>query len=160
MPRQLLAEALTQIRVEPAVFSALIRHLESAPIAEVYAHYEVIIEATLVSLDTSACSVHVGWQLAKLWRRLANLIPRKLYEQTLRLWLNTPQAATNGPIDVDNALLMGETPALLFRVDERVFRSPPHFDLLMTMLSFYLEATKNFNNMRLNRAAALQEPPQ
>ncbi|KAI6205063.1 hypothetical protein M3Y94_00750200 [Aphelenchoides besseyi] len=157
VPKEMFEEALANISTNPTTFTALVSHLQSAPIHEHYKHYETIICSMVVSLDSSVCSISVATMLAKIWRRLANLIPRKLYEQTLTLWLNTPHAATNGPIQVDNAVLLRETPALMFRVDERIFRSPPHFELLMQILSFYLDATKNYNHVRMIQAQAYSE---
>ncbi|KAI6229684.1 hypothetical protein M3Y99_01143500 [Aphelenchoides fujianensis] len=152
VPPEMLREALEGIREDPTVFTALITHLESAPIHEQHRHHETIIRAMAVSLDPAVCSLNVAWKLSRIWRRLSHLMPRKLFEETLGLWLNTSRAATNGRIAVDNAVLLKETPALLFRVDDRVFRSPPHFALLVQMLAFYLDATKNHNHVRMMKA--------
>ncbi|KAI6198255.1 hypothetical protein M3Y99_01891200 [Aphelenchoides fujianensis] len=119
VPPEMLREALEGIREDPTVFTALITHLESAPIHEQHRHHETIIRAMAVSLDPAVCSLNVAWKLSRIWRRLSHLMPRKLFEETLGLWLNTSRAATNGRIAVDNAVLLKETPALLFRVDDR-----------------------------------------
>uniref|UniRef100_A0A915ELL3 Uncharacterized protein n=1 Tax=Ditylenchus dipsaci TaxID=166011 RepID=A0A915ELL3_9BILA len=112
--------------------------------------------------DVSSFSVYLNQidssslqeQYVRIWQRFENLIPRRLYQDTLQVWLNTPQAAVSGIIQVDNELLLAETPLILFRVDERIFKSPPHFLCLMHMLSFYLDASKNANHIRLLKAKA------
>lgn len=110
-----------------------------------------------VSLDRVLCPLKVARQLGRIWKRLENLIPRKLYEHTLQMWLNTPQAACKKQVQVTNSLLLRETPLIMFRVDERVFRSAPHFELLIRMLSFYLDAVKNSAIVRVTRANATAE---
>lgn len=157
IPKELFKQALDEIESELDKFTILVEHLQEAPIKEQYAHYETIIKAMLVSLDDKIFPQPVTLNLARIWLRLSNLIPRKLYEQTLQLWLNTPNAATQGPIEIDNSVLLKETPSLLFRVDSRIFRSPPHFELLMRILTFYLDAIKNYNNVRLLKVIASQE---
>jgi hypothetical protein len=158
IPKAMFSEALDGIQSDFERFTLLVNHLQAAPIQEHYLHYETIIKAMLISLDDQICPMHVTLQLAKIWRRLTNLIPRKLFEQTLQLWLNTPNAATQGPIEINNSVLLNEVPSIIFRVDNRVFKSPPHFELLMQILSFYLDAIKNYNNVRLMKIAATQEP--
>lgn len=104
------------------------------------------------TLDSSICSRPLTEKLCRIWQRLENLIPRKLYEDTLQVWLNSSLAATSGFIEVDNELLVTKTPDILFRVDSRIFRSPPHLRCLVHMLAFYLEASKNANNQKLIKA--------
>jgi hypothetical protein len=157
VPKQMFIDALDKIKTDQRRFTAIVNYLQGAPIQEQYVHHETIIKAMLISLDVTLCPLPVTLKLSKIWRRLANLIPRKLFEQTLQLWLNTSRAATQGPIEIDNFVLLNETPTLMFRVDDRIFRSPPHFELLMRILSFYLEASKNHNNVRLLKAVAMQD---
>lgn len=157
IPKEMFSKALDNIETRLQVFTILVDHLQAAPIQEQHIHHETIIKSMLVSLDEKICPLPVTLQLAQIWHRLSDLIPRKLFEQTLQLWLNTPRAATHGTIEVDNSVLLNETPTLMFRVDDRVFRSPPHFELLMKILAFYLEASKNYNNVRYLKATTTPE---
>ncbi|KAI6192123.1 hypothetical protein M3Y97_00302500 [Aphelenchoides bicaudatus] len=157
VPKEMFNQALANIQRDLKHFITLVNHIQASPIDEQCEHYEAIIESMFVSLDDTICPRSVTLQLSTIWRRLANIIPRKLFEQTLQLWLNTPRAATQGNIEVTNSVLLNETPSLMFRVDDRVFRSPPHFEALMIILEFYLEASKNYNNARLQQAMNLQE---
>ena len=54
---------------------------------------------------------------------------------------------------INNEVLLAETPLILFRIDERVFRSPPHFRCFIRILVFYLEAVRNSNVVRLTKAS-------
>jgi hypothetical protein len=157
VPREMFRQSFEHIRTDLNTFKALVVHLEAAPIQEQYLHHETIIQSMLISIDAETCPLEITLKLAKIWRRLANLIPRKLFEQTLQLWLNTPRAATQGPIEINNSVILNETPSLMFRVDDRIFQSPPHFELLMRILSFYLDAVKNYNNVRLIKAISMKE---
>ncbi|CAD5234413.1 unnamed protein product [Bursaphelenchus xylophilus] len=151
------AEAVDNIKNDIVTFTRLLRVIESAPIHEQYNHYDSIIKAVAVTLDGELCPLVLARKLAKIWKRLENLIPRKLYEKTLDLWLNSSRSAGKGPIQVTNSLLLKETPLIMFRVDDRIFRSPPHFELLLRMLSFYLDSVKNTNLVRLTKAVTMSE---
>lgn len=157
IPTEMFANALKNVRNDLTTFTRLVDLLQSAPIKEQYKHHVTIIKSMEISLDKSVCPLTVTRHLAKIWRRLENLIPRKLYEQTLQLWLNTANAACKKFVQVNNSLLLRETPLIMFRVDERIFRSPPHFDLLIRMLQFYLDAVKNHTNVRMTRVNAASD---
>lgn len=101
------------------------------------------------TLDSTISSRPLTEKLCRIWERLENLIPRKLYEDTLQIWLNTPLAATTGYIEVDNDLLLTKTPSIIFCVDSRIFKSPPHLKCLVHILAFYLEVSRNANNQKL-----------
>lgn len=73
-------------------FMRLLNRIDLSPIQEQYRHYETIVgamEATLRPLTPR----QVTDKVVRIWQCLKNLIPRRLYEQTLQVWLTTSQAA-------------------------------------------------------------------
>ncbi|CAD5229382.1 unnamed protein product [Bursaphelenchus okinawaensis] len=138
-------------------FTKMLAKIEAHPITWQYGHYESVVRALNLTLNTDKYPMVLSRRLAKMWKRFENLIPRKLYELTLQYWLNGDRSAVKGHLQVTNELLMRETPLIMFRVDDRIFQSPPHFELLLRMLSFYLDTVKNTNLVRLTKAVALSE---
>lgn len=157
VPEEVFRKALENIQSDPERFAVLVKAIHAAPIREQHAHHKTIIRSMLVSLEEGVCSANVTLQLTEIWCRLANLIPQELYEQTMQLWLSTKNATDNGTIKISNEILIEETPEMMFRVDCRIFKSPPHFKLLMQVLLFYFDANKNSYNVQLKKAAAMKE---
>lgn len=80
-----------------------------------------------------------------IWHRLENVVPRHVYEATFGYWLE------NRGVTSDNEVLV-QQPLMLFKVNERVFSSPPHFQCLIDMLAFYLEANRAWYYSQLHRS--------
>ncbi|KAI1716279.1 integrator complex subunit 2 domain-containing protein [Ditylenchus destructor] len=147
-------EALREIHNDggSAILSHLIK-LSASSIKEQYLHYNTIVKAMYDTLEPSTPKL-VTEKAASIWHQFENVLPRRLYQDTLQLWLNSPLSACTGNVIVDDCFLIAETPYIFFRVDERVFKSPSHFECLMHMLAFYLDSSKNSNHIRLSRAKA------
>jgi hypothetical protein len=92
---------------------------------------------------------------------LFSQLPQRLYEDTLGAWLKSSgsdsggstTASTLAGILSDRDRLLAECPALLFRVDRCVFKSPVHFRCFTRLLGHYLECARNANVIRLTKAA-------
>ncbi|CAJ0568367.1 unnamed protein product, partial [Mesorhabditis spiculigera] len=80
------------------------------------------------SLETSL----IAEPICRLWARIEAIVPRELMEQTLASWQLTPFSVAQAYVQ----------PCLVFNVDKRVFASPPHFQILLKLLSFFLEAAR------------------
>jgi hypothetical protein len=148
----MLQQALNNIGTDLETFKKLVDELETASIHEQYSNCDAIIQSMLVSLDSDICPLDVTLRLIKLWRQLASLIQGKIFEKTLQIWLNSPRAATQDRVEINHSVLLNETPTLMFRVDDRIFRSPPHFEVLIGILNFYLVVVKNYNEERLSKS--------
>uniref|UniRef100_A0A183BZ00 NopRA1 domain-containing protein n=1 Tax=Globodera pallida TaxID=36090 RepID=A0A183BZ00_GLOPA len=127
--------------------------LERATVEQQFRYYELILRAMVLSLDG-------GWpralvdKLQLAWERFDSVIPRRLHEDTIRLWLSSAHAAQVGRLDQrDNAFLVAHTPLVLFRVDSRIFRSPSHLRCFCRSLTFYLAASRDVNTLQLARSS-------
>lgn len=143
------------------LYATLVR-LDQLPIREQYRHFNLITSAMLSTLEPETPRPCVE-KLVAIWERMESIVPRRLYEETLRLWLSSPQAATGTKqgsgrggvgVVVDEALLLRESPLIMFRVDERVLASALHLRCLMHILQFYLDASRSAKNLRLLKACA------
>lgn len=102
IPVEAVQSALRHYPTEPSRFANLLSRLESSPITEQYRHYETIVEAMTTTLDEKTPRP-LSEKVTRIWRRLENLIPRKLYEMTMQQWLNTISAATSGLVQAGGA---------------------------------------------------------
>lgn len=99
VPVETLEAALCQYPTDVSKLMNLLGRLECSPVTEQYRHYETIVEAMTMSLDEKTPRP-LSEKVSCIWRRLENLIPRRLYERTLQRWLNTINAATTGLVHV------------------------------------------------------------
>lgn len=106
---------------------------------------KTIAKAMSKTLDASIARSLIE-KVCSIWHQLENIVPRHIYEATFSHLIGDKSQS------FENELLVAQ-PLSLFRVDERVFSSPVHFQCLMNMLAFYLEANRAWNQARLNRVA-------
>uniref|UniRef100_A0A915LQM7 Uncharacterized protein n=1 Tax=Meloidogyne javanica TaxID=6303 RepID=A0A915LQM7_MELJA len=129
--------------------------LLNLPIQSQMPHFENILQAMTVSLDEERWPRALVEKLALLWERFDSVLPRRLHEDTIRLWLKSPQASQIPNLDDrDNDFIISHTPLILFRADSRVFKSPPHLKCFCRLLAFYLAASRDANYLKLTRAIA------
>ncbi|KAF7631029.1 hypothetical protein Mgra_00008736 [Meloidogyne graminicola] len=129
--------------------------LISQPIQSQMCHFETILKAMSVSLDEERWPRALVEKLALLWERFDSVIPHRLHEDTIRLWLKSPQASHIPNLDGrDNDFLIAHAPLILFRADARVFKSPTHLKCFCRLLAFYLSASRDANYLKLTRAIA------
>uniref|UniRef100_A0A914GYT5 Uncharacterized protein n=1 Tax=Globodera rostochiensis TaxID=31243 RepID=A0A914GYT5_GLORO len=127
--------------------------LERATVEQQFRYYDLILRAMVLSLDGEWPRALVD-KLQLAWERFDSVIPRRLHEDTIRLWLSSAHAAQIGRLDQrDNAFLVAHTPLVLFRVDSRIFRSPPHLRCFCRSLTFYLAASRDVNTLQLARSS-------
>lgn len=77
-----------------AILSHLIK-LSSSSIKEQYLHYNTIVKAMYDTLEPSTPKL-VTEKAASIWHQFENVLPRRLYQDTLQLWLNSPLSACTG----------------------------------------------------------------
>ncbi|KAL3098036.1 hypothetical protein niasHT_027581 [Heterodera trifolii] len=127
--------------------------LGRATVEQQFCYYELILKAMSLSLDGKWPRALVD-KLQLAWERFDSVIPRRLHEDSVRLWLSSANATKIGGLDQrDNAFLIAHTPLVLFRVDSRIFRSPPHLRCFCRSLSFYLAASRDMNTLQLVRSS-------
>ena len=131
----------------------MVDSLSEQPVQQQFLYYDAILKAMAISLDGHWPRPLLN-RLTQIWERYDSVVPRRLHEDTIRLWLKSPEAASVAQLDMrDNEFLIAHTPLVLFRADNRVFRSPPHMRCFCRLLSFYLAASRDFNYLRLTKAA-------
>ncbi|KAL7069613.1 hypothetical protein ACQ4LE_011069 [Meloidogyne hapla] len=129
--------------------------LLNLPIQSQMPHFETVLKAMTFLLDEERWPRALSEKFALLWERFDSVIPRRLHEDTIRLWLKSPQASQVPNLDDrDNDFLIAHTPLILFRADARVFKSPPHLKCFCRLLAFYLAASRDANYLKLTRAIA------
>jgi hypothetical protein len=133
-------------------FTSMLDTIEGQPIRQQFLHYDTILRTMVHSLD-EYWPLSLLNKITKIWERFDTVIPRKLHEDTIRLWLKTPLASSVSGLDErDNDFLIGHTPLVLFRADKRVFKSPAHLRCFCRLLAFYMAISRDYNYLRLARA--------
>lgn len=71
-----------------------------------------------------------------LWKRLESVDPRRLWLSTANALVDKPKMLTNDDLSID--------PLILLQSNEKVFRTPPIFSILLHTLTAYLTASRAF----------------
>ncbi|KAK6756580.1 hypothetical protein RB195_014790 [Necator americanus] len=100
------------------------QRLDSAPLTDQVRFVPCVARAFLFSLESMPHSY--AEIIAKVWKRLENVVPRMLYESCVSAWctsVTSEQCYTH--------------PCLLFRCDRRILSSPLHFSCFLKIVYFY-----------------------
>ena len=79
--------------------------------------------------------------IKKLWLRLLNIIPRKLWCETLNRFTDTSRSYKLGEYM--------ENPLLAFEVNEQIFMSPTLLEMFLTSLRGILKSSRSYYNLKM-----------